>query len=113
MDDIRNRCDANGVKLVVIFIPTEFSSYKDEIVLNPNFPAEARKGVEDEESLFDTFHSTLRQKNITTIDIRKPLQDAVRRGERVYPVNDGHPNNHGNQVIATYISEQLSIINAQ
>lgn len=113
IDDIKRRCDINGVKLGVILIPTEFSSFKHEIVSNPGVPAEARKAVEDEGWLFDKFHTTLSQRQIRFIDIRKPLQDAIRRGERVYPVNDGHPNNRGNQVIASYISEQVSLIDVQ
>jgi len=113
IDDIKRRCDANGVKLGVILIPTEFSSFSNEIVANPSVPAEARKAVEDEGWLFDKILSTLSQRQIITIDIRKPLQDAIRRGEKVYPVNDGHPNNHGNQVIVTYVGEHIPAIKVQ
>lgn len=113
IDDIKRRCDINGVTLGVILFPTPLSVYALEIASDPVFSEEAWKALKDEGLLFSRFHSILSQKNINTIDIRKPLLDAVGRGEKIYPFNDVHPNNHGNDVIATYIGEQLATINSQ
>lgn len=108
IDEMKKKCDARGVKFAVLLLPTRFSTFQAELMNSPQYPAEARKAVENETALFDTLHAALDQKGIWTIDVRKPLQDAVNQQNRIYPVNDGHPNAVGNGVIASYLAGELT-----
>ena len=110
IDEMKKKCDARGVKFAVLLLPTRFSTFQTELMNQTKYTAEARKAVEHEAALFDIIHAALGQMGIWTIDVRKPLQDAVHQQKRIYPINDGHPNAVGNEVLASYLAGELAAI---
>lgn len=108
IDEMKKKCDARGVQFAVLLLPTRFSTFKTELTNQTNYAVEARKAVENEAALFDILHAALGRMGVWTLDVRKPLQDAVRQQKRIYPINDGHPNAVGNGVIASYLAGELT-----
>jgi hypothetical protein len=108
IEDMKKKCDARGVKFGVLLLPTRFSSFQKDLLTDPKYGAEARKAVENESALFDTLHEALGRMGVWTLDVRKPLQDAVEQQQRIFPINDGHPTAAGNAVIAAYLASELA-----
>lgn len=108
IEEMKKKCETRGVKFAILLLPTRFSTFRSELTSQPQYPPGARKAVEDEVAMFETLHAALRRMGVWTIDVRKPLEEAAKQQERIYPINDGHLTAVGNGVVASYMAGELA-----
>jgi hypothetical protein len=106
---MKDMCDKNNIKYLVLLIPTKESVLESYIHKNQDLDNYEllNKLTNYENIVRDKLISSLKEKNIEYINLKKPLQNQISK-KFSYPENyDGHPNMHGYQVIAKEIFEKL------
>ncbi len=96
---MHDRLTAEGIKFYVLFIPTKELVFSEQAkkLNSPDYT----KLVIYEEQMWEATRKFLNKNNIKYIDALPLLQDQIRAGRRVYPMNDdGHPLAAGCHAIA-------------
>jgi hypothetical protein len=88
---------ANGVSIILIYVPIKFRVYRDFIKVPRGSPL-SHWGVW--ESLPQNFMEFCRTASVPCLNLMDRLQKAVREGVDVYAPNDTHWSSEGNAVVA-------------
>ncbi len=98
---ISERCQAAGVDLLVVLIPTKESVFWPRVAA-PDRPPGLRQLVTDEERLRQEWVSDLRASGVKYLDALRAAPT-----QPYYEDVDGHPNETGQRIIATAVAARL------
>jgi len=100
------RCEAAGVRLTVLLIPTRESAYShSELSGTDSWPDALRQMVQREADLRGRLQTALQQQQIHQVDLLPLLTAAVDSETRVYAAHDeGHPKPAGYQLYASAVA---------
>ncbi|MCL4244138.1 MAG: hypothetical protein KJ002_03270 [Candidatus Dadabacteria bacterium] len=101
--------EENGVRFLVVILPTKESVYGEFIEGNPGlrYSAEIDRLLRNEKRVIEEAESYFRENGIPYINLLGPLGEAALH-EEIYPNNySGHFNGNGNRVIAESIKRRL------
>jgi len=101
---ISERCQAAGVDLLVVLIPTKESVFWPRVAA-PDHPPGLRQLVTDEERLRQEWISDLRASGVKYLDALGALRAAPT--QPYYEDVDGHPNETGQRIIAAAVAARL------
>ena len=99
----------NGIRFLVVIIPTKESVFGDFIEGNDSLASsrEIDRLIENERLVDSIVKSYFEELGIPYLDVSGPLKNAA-GSEQIYPNNySGHPNKHGNRIIADSIKQYL------
>ncbi len=108
-NDMNELAMQNGVRFLVVIIPTKESVYGSFIEGKKNlqYSDTIDRLLENERRVSRTAQSYFTENSIPYLDLLPPLESAART-EQIYPNNySGHFNNNGNRVIAEAIKKYL------
>ena len=97
---------ANGVSIILIYVPIKFRVYRDFVKIPPGSPL-SHWGTW--KSLPQNFMEFCRTASVPCLDLTDRLQQAVRDGVDVYPLNDTHWSSEGTAVVAGELERLLRI----
>ena len=102
-------CQTNQIKLLVALIPTKELVYSElfQEQYKSNLPESLAQQFENENTIRAGFKRVFEKENIAYVDILPALRRAVSQGKNIYPINDGHTNGKGYQIIAKEINSVL------
>lgn len=108
-DNMNRLAEKNGVRFLVVMLPTKESVYGEFIEGNTalQYSAEIDRLLRNERQVSAEAESYFREHGIPYIDLLGPLSEAA-LGEQIYPGNySGHFNENGNRIIAESIKQYL------
>jgi len=109
LDRIEALCEANGSRLVVLYVPTKESVFAERLAAQTDAPeAEAIAALlEYEARIRDRVAAHLEARGVTFLDPRPAMRAASEAGP-IYPSNEGgHPISAGYHAIAKAVAEAL------
>jgi lysophospholipase L1-like esterase len=108
ISEIKDFCDQNNLKLLVVLIPTKELVYSDLVLDSDQLrEKEAFTNIaRSEGDMRAKVFASLAEKNIEVVDLLPVLRSAA-VDSPIYPVFDSHPNAMGYEVIATTIANKL------
>ena len=106
-------CQRQGVRLIVVLIPTKESVYASELknqIESPHYES-LRSLIAFESEIASTSMDFFRDHEIEVVDILPALRDAARH-RQIYPSNeDGHFISEGYRAIANRVAEHIQTTN--
>jgi lysophospholipase L1-like esterase len=107
--EISKRCNAQGIDLLVLLIPTKERVYSDLVLQGGvNLAGSSfQELVAFEERVKGQIRNQLESSNVPYVDLLEPLR-AGAASIAIFPENDGHPNALGYSIIASQVSDWIS-----
>jgi hypothetical protein len=97
----RDEAEAQGIRLLVAFIPTKFRVYGDYCRFPPGSPCLAWRPWRLREELA----AFCRENGIDLIDLTEPMRDAAADGRLLYAAEDSHWSPDGHRFVASLLAE--------
>ncbi len=109
---IQEQTTKEGVLLIVLLIPTKERVYAD-LMQTADLSAPFTRVVQMERRVYREIVEACSNRGIHYVDGLPGLQEALRKGEQIYPVTyDGHPNAHGYLLLASAVHNKIREITA-
>jgi len=107
--DIKTFTKDNGIRLIVLFIPTKELVHARQLIAASMAPDGSTPDqlFKSERQVRDLMSSFLKSNDIEIVDSLPALSKASLK-EAIYPFNDGHPNGKGYAVIAEEVRQYLA-----
>ncbi len=108
-DRMNETARKNGIRFLVVMIPTKETVFAEFIEGNDNLPDSAKidRLIDNERRVNEIAKSYFKDHDIPYLDVLDPLRRAVPR-EQIYPNNyNGHSNKNGYRIIAETVNRYL------
>ncbi len=105
----QQKTEAQGVKLVVLLIPTKESVYADLMQQEGKYNGTYRRLVDNESRARKEIVQWCEAKHISYLDALPDLRAAITRRQQIYPsTTESHPNVAGYRILADVVNKSLN-----